>query len=140
MRLHQIRRNCSPFAMAVIFVTVISIPTAIDSAIAQDMNYEGYLADVLCAERGTALDGADMTKHPEKHSVACLKEPPCMASGFGILIKNKDAGYTFHKFDQKGNQLVKDLLAKTKKIDNMTVAVMGQIKDGIVGVSSISEK
>ena len=46
----------------------------------QGMNYEGYLADVLCATR-VALDGADMMRHPEKHSVACLKENSALPLG-----------------------------------------------------------
>lgn len=107
---------------------------------AQATKYEGYLADVLCATRGTALDGADMMKHPEKHSVACLKEPPCLTSGYGVLTKGKDETYIFHKFDKKGNELATQLINKTAKKDALSVEVTGQMKDGIVNVDNIVEK
>jgi hypothetical protein len=102
--------------------------------------YEGYLADVLCATRGTALDGADMVRHPEKHSVACLKEPQCVASGYGILTKGKDGTYTFHKFDKKGNELALKLIKKTMKKDSFAVKVSGQMKEDVINVESIMEK
>jgi hypothetical protein len=107
---------------------------------AQATKYEGYLADVLCATRGTALDGADMMKHPEKHSVACLKEPPCVASGFGVFVKGKDETYAFHKFDKKGNELAVQLINKTAKKDGVLVEVTGQLTDGIINVQNIAEK
>ena len=106
----------------------------------QATKYDGYLADVLCATRGTALDGADMMKHPEKHTVACLKEPPCVASGFGVLVKGKDDTYAFHKFDKKGNELAMQLINKTAKKDALSVEVTGQMKDGIINVDNIVEK
>ncbi|MGO8880106.1 MAG: hypothetical protein ACLPVO_06755 [Desulfomonilaceae bacterium] len=106
----------------------------------QDTRYEGYVADVLCATRGTALDGADMLNHPEKHTVGWLKEPPCVASGFGILTTTKDETYTFHKFDKKGNELALELIKKTKKRDHSLVVVTGQMKDGVINVDSIVEK
>ena len=104
------------------------------------MNHEGYLADVLCATRGTALDGADMMKYPEKHTVACLLEPQCASSGYGILTKGKDGAYTFHKFDKKGNEVALELIKKTQKKDSLSVMVTGQIKEGVVNVESIVEK
>jgi len=106
----------------------------------QTAKYYGILADVLCATRGTALDGADMMKHPEKHTVACLKEPPCVASGYGILTKGQDESYTFHKFDKKGNELASELIKKTPKKDQLWVDVTGQTKDGILSVDHIAEK
>lgn len=107
---------------------------------AEAMSYEGYLADVLCATRGTALDGADMLKHPEKHSVGCLKEPPCVASGYGVLTKGMGDTYTFHKFDKKGNELAAELIKKTQKKDSFAVKVTGDEKEGVVSVKSIAEK
>jgi len=85
----------------------------------------GYLSDVACATKGVAGDGANLSTHPEKHTVACMKMPACMASGFGILIKAKSGEYTFVKFDQKGNEMAKKLLEATKKTDNMKIKVQG---------------
>lgn len=120
-----------------IFVATVACPSI---AQAQATKYDGYLADVLCANRGTALDGTDMRKHPEKHTVGCLKEPPCVASGFGVLTKAKDETYTFHKFDKKGNELALELINKTKKADHVSVEVTGQMQDGVIKVNSIVEK
>jgi len=36
-------------------------------------------------------------------------------SGYGNLTKGKDEEYTFHKFDEKGNELVLKLIEKTQK-------------------------
>lgn len=132
------------FAVAIILGLVVgfSATMAADPAAAemQATKYEGYLADVLCATRGTALDGADMKKHPEKHSVECLKEPPCIASGFGVLTKGKDDTYGFHKFDKKGNEMAVELINKTKKQDNFSVEVTGHMRNGVIGVERIVEK
>ena len=136
--------NCSnTFILLVILglvVTVSALNLSQAPAEAQSIKYEGYLADALCAGRGTALDGADMRRHPEKHSVECLKEPPCVASGYGVLTKGKDDKYTFHGFDKKGDEPAKQLIGKTKKTDNVRVEVMGQIKEGAINVTSIVEK
>ncbi len=102
------------------WATSVINPSAVQ---AQTTSYDGYLADVLCATRGTALDGADMLKHPEKHSVACLKEPQCVASGYGFLVKGKDETYGFQKFDKKGNELALEVIKKTQKKDSFSVKV-----------------
>jgi hypothetical protein len=119
------------------FAVAAAIPAEAEM---QAMKYEGFLADVLCADRGTALDGADMTTHPEKHSVACLKEPQCVASGFGIMIKGMNDKYAFTKFDKKGDELALALINKTQKKDSLMVEVTGQMKDGVINVESIVEK
>jgi hypothetical protein len=106
----------------------------------QAAKQEGYLADVLCATRGTALDWADMIRHPETHTVACLKEPPCVASGYGLMMKGKGEEYSFQKFNNKGNELALQLINKTKKKDKLSVEVTGQMKDGVVNVDNIVER
>jgi hypothetical protein len=131
------------FALAIIALAfAIWSAVAIKPASAEEQvtKYQGILADVLCATRGTALDGADMMKHPEKHTVGCLKEPPCKASGYGVLTKGPDGTFVFHKFDKKGNELALGVIDKTKKSDNVSVEVTGQMKEGIIGVNSIVEK
>ncbi len=134
------RNSVLLFTIICMIVGIVAGTGTNAAAEAQAAKYEGYLADVLCATRGTALDGADMMKHPEKHSVGCLKESPCVASGFGVLVKGKDDTYAFSKFDKKGNELALELINKTKKKDNFTVEVTGSLKDGVFNVSSIVEK
>jgi hypothetical protein len=91
----------------------------------QSKEFVGYLCDVSCASHKIAADGTNLTTNPEKHTVACLKSPDCMASGYGILIKAKTGEYTFVKFDQKGTEMAKKLLEATKKSDNMKIKVKG---------------
>jgi hypothetical protein len=89
-------------------------------------DFTGYLSDVACATNGLAADGAHLATHPGKHTVACMKSPGCMASGYGILLKTKNGEYSFVKFDQKGNEMAKKLLEATKKTDNMKIKVQGK--------------
>jgi len=99
-------------------------------------DFTGYLSDVACATNGVAADGANLATHPEKHTVACMKSPGCMASGYGILIKSKAGKYTFIKFDQKGNEMAKKLLETTKKADNVQIKVEGQ---RMIAVENLTE-
>lgn len=137
-------RNCGSSLVLLTILTMVAVISAGNmgnvAAETQGTKYEGYLADALCAGKGTALDGADMVMHPEKHSVACLKEPPCLASGYGVSIKGKDDKYIFHKFDKKGDELAQQLIGKTKKTDGLRVEVTGQMKDKVINVTDIVEK
>ena len=72
------------FACCVIMVLFLSSPVLAQT---KSKEFTGYLSDVACATKAMAGDGADLTTNPEKHTVACLKMPACMASGYGILIK-----------------------------------------------------
>ena len=105
----------------------------------QSKEFVGYLSDVACATNGTAGDGANLAMNPEKHTVACMKMPACMASGYGILMKNKSGKYVFTKFDQKGTDLAKKILESTKKTDNMKIKVMGTKSMHMIKVDSITE-
>ncbi len=112
-------------------------------AVAEDHLFEQYLLDVDCANKFITDDGTNLTTNPEKHTVACLKKPSCMASGYGVIIRNKKTGYyTFYKFDNKGDEIAKKLFEVTKKIDNLLIKVRGTIdkETEIIKVKSIVEK
>jgi hypothetical protein len=109
-------------AFCVIIVLFLSSPIL---AQMKSKDLTGYLSDVACGTKGIAGDGANLATHPEKHTVACMKMPACMSSGYGILIKAKSGEYTFVKFDQKGNEMAKKLLEATKKTDNMKIKAQG---------------
>jgi len=125
------------FACCVIMVLFLSSPVLAQT---KSKEFTGYLSDVACATKAMAGDGADLTTNPEKHTVACLKMPACMASGYGILIKEAKSGkYVFIKFDQKGNEMAKKMLEATKRTDNMKIKVMGTKSKGMIKVKSITE-
>jgi len=124
------------FACCVIIVLFLSSPVL---AQMKSKEFTGYLSDVACATKAMAGDGADLTTNPEKHTVACMKTPSCMASGYGILMKNKSGKYVFTKFDPKGTDLAKKILESTKKMDNMKIKVMGMKSKNMIQVESITE-
>ena len=104
------------------------------------MTYSGYLADKLCADAGTAFDGANMKTNPENHTLKCLLAKQCVASGFGLMMKDKDAKeYVFYKFDSKGDKLTKKLLAATKKQKDFFIEVVGTMYGKTIKVKSLKE-
>jgi len=124
------------FACCVIIALFLSSPAF---AQMKSKEFTGYLSDVACATKMMAADGADLTINPEKNTVGCMKNPGCMSSGFGILIKAKSGKYVFTKFDQKGNDMAKKILEATKRTDNMKIKVMGTKSKGMIKVKSITE-
>jgi len=99
----------------------------------------GYLSDVMCAKNGESGGGFDLLKSPEKHTVACMKMPPCVKSGYGIFMKDGAGRYAFFKFDAKGTELAKGLLDKTKKDDNVGIKVTGKLVGDTFMVESLME-
>lgn len=112
-------------------------------AFAESKVFEQYLLDVDCANKAITDDGTNLRTNPENHTVACLKKPSCMASGYGVILRNKETGkYNFYKFDEKGDEIAKKLLEVTKKIDNMLIKVRGTMDKETerIKVKSIVEK
>ncbi len=127
----------------VVLVAIVAVGTLAFGKGKAEM-YKGYLSDVACATMasGKSADGADMKTQPEKHTVACMLVPGCVASGYGLMI-NEGTGmtknYVFYKFDKKGNDLAAKLLKATKKKDNLSVEVKGMKEKGMIKVMSIKE-
>jgi hypothetical protein len=62
-------------------------------AVAQTVTFHGYLADVLCVQIVTALDGANMRNAPYHHSIHCLRDiPRCVTSGYEVLVDANTTG------------------------------------------------
>jgi hypothetical protein len=91
--------------------------------------------------KSTVPAGNDLTKNPEKHTLACMKAEACAASGYGIFLKEKNGMYVFHKFDAKGSEMAKkDIVNVAKKKDNIKIKVKGALQpDGTIMVKSIKE-
>ena len=106
--------------------------------------YKGYICDVACGTtaNGIAADGTNMKTSAEKHTVACMKAPGCVASGYGLEINEGTAAaknYVFYKFDKKGSDKAAKIIQKTKKMSGVSVEVKGMKEDGMIKVSSIKE-
>jgi hypothetical protein len=103
--------------------------------------YSGYLVCQMCAGQGMTADGVNVLKHPEKHTVECLRMYTCVNSGFGIFIKSNNGNYTYYKFDKKGSDLAyKNIVAKTAKSDHLFVEVTGEMNGNTISVNNLSEK
>jgi len=128
----------------VLLLTIISLSVLLSQlvAFADDHVFEQYLLDVDCANKAITDDGTNFKTNLTKHTVACLKKPSCMASGYGVIIRNIKTGrYNFYKFDEKGDELAIKLLETTKKTDNMKIKVRGTVdQEMIIKVTSIEEK
>ena len=105
--------------------------------------YNGYLTCQSCAQvkNGMAMDGVNISDHPENHTVHCLKMPACVASGYGVFMRSANNRYTFYPFDRKGSeQSYQQIVSKSLKKDHLLVTVTGKIQNGILVVNTIREK
>ena len=126
------------YSLLVVLLSVLLLQVVV---FAKSTEYVGYLSDVMCASKGIAGDGTNLHKNPKKHTVACMKMPDCASSGYGVFIKDKEAGkYIFYRFHEKGNDIAKKLLETTKKTDTIKIKVKGTMIKDIIMVESIVEK
>ena len=90
----------------------------------------GVLIDNACGGKQMSKD--DPEAAAAKHPKSCAKKDACAESGYAVI-----SGKKLYKFDDKGNQLAKDYLAKD---DNKTkVSVEGEVKDdGSIAVTAIN--
>ena len=111
-------------------------------AFAESVVFEKYLVDVDCANKAIKDDQTNLRTNSENHTVACLKKPSSMASGYGVIIRNKETGkYNFYKFDEKGDEIARKLLETTNKTDKIQIKVRGTIENSmVIKVKSIEEK
>ena len=99
-----------------------------------------------CSPKLSTFNGYIIDQHcfgimdPSKETKECLTMNGCESSGYGIAIKQDDGKYKFYKFDDKGHNLVKDILSKTRKKDSFSVTSKGTQVGEIIKILSISEK
>lgn len=112
------------------------------TAAAASQTFTGYLIDQKCGVAGIDIqDGTDLTKNPEKHQLTCAMMPGCLASGFGLSIKQADGTYKYYKFDAAGSKTSIDtIINKTTKADNLLVDVTGMMNGDTITVATITAK
>lgn len=122
--------------------TAAAATSAASVTAAAQQTFTGYLVDQKCGLSGVDIqDGTDLTKNPEKHQLTCAMMPGCLASGFGLFMKQADGTYKFYQFDSNGSKIAIDnVINKTKKADNFLVDVMGTVSGDTITVASITEK
>jgi hypothetical protein len=95
---------------------------------AQAQTMKGHLVDVMCATKH-ATEADYIAKHDKK----CLLMEGCVKSGYSLVT----ADGKVLKLDAKGTQLALDLIKKTERESNWTVAVNGSVSGDTIAVSSI---
>jgi hypothetical protein len=107
-------------AIAVCGLTLsgVALRAADEKAADKGKSFHGVLIDNACgAKQKTEADAA-------KHPVSCAKKSSCEESGYQLV-----SGSDHLKFDDEGNKLAKEYLAKNDKKDATKVTVEGT-KDG----------
>jgi hypothetical protein len=96
------------------------------------INMEKEYIGMICDAQNGATG-----KLPAKPSWESLKAMNKV--GYGIMMKDANGKMMFHKFDAKGNELVKsDIIAKATPKDKMMVSVKGMMdRNGTIAVKSI---
>jgi len=108
------------------------------------ISYTGILADNYCLEQpGTiAIDGTNMTRSPEKHSVHCLRDIPACLKGYSLMVNigtSTDPNYIVkYQLDSLSNDMVLSILKKTTSKDNYVLTVTGTIDNSSPPIISLA--
>ena len=108
-------------------VALVVVGLALSGA-AQAQPVRGHLVDIACSSMHASEAG-----YAEKHDKKCLLMDACVKSGYSVVTADKKV----LKFDAKGNQLALDLIKKTDRDKNWTVAVSGTVSGDTIAVTDI---
>jgi hypothetical protein len=97
----------------------------------QQTTVSGVVIDQACA--GKMMTKDDPEKEAAAHPKSCATKDACEKSGYGVI-----SGKELIKFDDNGNKLAKDFLAKTTKEDNLRVKVTGTRTGDQMAVTEIT--
>ncbi len=91
---------------------------------------KGTLVDVSCAtERANDLDSLRA-----KHTRKCLQMPDCEKSGFALLTADNKV----LRFDDKGNETARKLIAATDREKEWNIKVSGRLEGDTLTVSKLT--
>jgi hypothetical protein len=125
-----------PFLIAAVAACVFGLVAACSSTAANNNGTAqqattGILIDQACGAKMMAKD--DPETAAAAHTKACATADACAASGYAVI-----SGKEMLKFDDTGNQLAKDFLAKTDKTDDLRVTVQGTRNGDQIAVTSLT--
>lgn len=95
---------------------------------AQGQMVKGHLMDIACSSHHATEAG-----YTEKHDRKCLLMDSCVKSGYSLVTADKKV----LKLDAKGNQLALELIKKTDRDRDWTVAVNGTVSGDTIAVTDI---
>jgi hypothetical protein len=92
---------------------------------------EGYLMDVACARENSEKPKPGFAA---RHDKECLQMAECAESGYSIVTADKKV----IKFDAKGNETAKKLLAERKKPKDFKASATGTLEGDTLKVESLT--
>ena len=95
---------------------------------------KGYLVDNACGTGMAKKAPDEAMAEAAKHEKSCALKEGCQDSGFGLMSEG-----VFYKFDDNGAKKALALMKKTKKKNEIMVAVVGNHDGDILKVTSIKE-
>jgi hypothetical protein len=113
-------------AAAMLAVAGLAAGGAVQAQQAQTL--KGHLVDVMCATKH-----ASEADYIAKHDKKCLLMEGCVKSGYSLVT----ADGKVLKLDAKGSQQALDLIKRTERASNWTVAVNGTVSGDTITVASI---
>jgi hypothetical protein len=106
------------------------------SGAAMVSTWSGFLVD---RTSGLAMKSGDVDVTTMPQDLTKTAEMANSGGGFGISILQEDNTYRFFPFDAQGNKLASQVLSMSKRDKGLSIVVRGNVVDGIVKVSSITE-
>ena len=123
-------KRCSILMLALIAFSPL------DSALAQtSKTYRGFLVDRACAAM-YKHDGGNIAQKVASHTRSCCLEPSCSEAGYSLYVTGDQAWYDL---DNKGNEMARALIKKSKVARGNKVQITGEIKRGELRTSAVSE-
>ena len=98
---------------------------------------KGILIDKKCSAGAevrvlsTGIEGGLVVA--EAHTRECALMPACQKSGYGVFTQDNK----FLKFDEAGSRKALEALKLSKKVDDLTVEVTGEIQGDTIKVESL---
>ena len=120
--------------VSLFFLTSISLlaQDKMDKSASHTM--KGYLVDKACGTGMAKKAPDEAMADAAKHEKSCALKESCQNSGFGLMSTG-----VFYKFDDKEDKQALALMKKTKKKNEIMVAVTGTHDGDILKVTSIKE-
>ncbi len=116
---------------SLIIAAVLSLAAALVYAqeAAKTTKVTGYVIDNMCAagEHGTEERAKD-------HGTACALMPGCRKSGYRLVSGDKS-----YKLDERGNNLVAEVLNKTQTKKGLKVDAEGTLEGDTLNVARLAE-
>jgi hypothetical protein len=115
-----------------VFAFVVALSLTVVASAQGGKTLTGHIVDKACS--GNVVKGGASAADNHSGSKGCAVKGPCANSGFGLYADGK-----WTAFDENGNKLAKDALAKASKETGAKFKVVGELKGDTLAVTEITE-